>query len=307
MPARSEIEGEINQLRAASQDLVRRRYLKKLQEKTGNDVVVYASAFCSRRIGQIPPYLLQITMEDMQGFMAALHGLKGKRLDLVLHSPGGSLEAAEQVVQYLRAKYDYIKAIIPQNAMSAATLIACACDEICMGKQSALGPIDPQITFPTKDGFRTAPAFDLLAEFEQAKGEVSADAKVSPIWVNKIRDYPPGILNTCKRTTELSKEKVKAWLAAYMFKGDGQSVQKAEEIGNWLGNAAEHKTHGRPINVGLAQEKGLKVTALEADQELQDLVLSVFHATAVTFDHTGCVKFVENHEGRGWFISGPPS
>ena len=43
-----------------------------------------------------------------------------------------------------------------------------------MGKQSALGPIDPQITFPTKDGFRTAPAFDLLAEFAQAKAEVSA-------------------------------------------------------------------------------------------------------------------------------------
>ena len=82
----------------------------------------------------------------------SLHGLTGKELDLILHSPGGSLEAAEQIVTYLRSKYDNIRAIVPQNAMSAATMIACACDEIMMGKHSALGPIDPQITVPTQVG-----------------------------------------------------------------------------------------------------------------------------------------------------------
>lgn len=303
MPARNEIQGEINQLRTASQDLIRRRYLQSLHAKTGHDTVVYATAFTSSRIGQIPPYLLQITGEDIQGFMAALHGLKGDKLDLLLHSSGGSLEAAEQVVQYLRAKYAYIRAIVPQNAMSAATMIACACDEIVMGKQSALGPIDPQITFPTKDGFRTAPAFDLLAEFAQAKAEVSADARVAPIWVNKIRDYPPGILNTCKRTTELSVEKVKAWLATYMFRDETDAESKADGIAVWLGRAVEHKTHGRPINFTLAQERGLRVVPLEGDQEFQDLVLSVFHAICITFEVTPCVKFVENHAGRGWFVA----
>jgi len=33
--------------------------------------------------------------------MAALHGLKNDKLDLILHSPGGSLDAADQIVQYL--------------------------------------------------------------------------------------------------------------------------------------------------------------------------------------------------------------
>jgi hypothetical protein len=277
-----------------------------LQAKTGRDVIIYATAFTSSRIGQIPPYMLQITAEDIQGFMAALHGLNGKSLDLILHSSGGSLEAAEQVVQYLRAKYDHIRAIVPQNAMSAATMIACACDEIVMGKQSALGPIDPQITFPTKDGFRTAPAFDLLAEFSQAKAEVSADPKVAPIWVNKIRDYPPGILTTCKRTTELSVEKVKVWLALYMFRGEPDAGGKAEAIAGWLGTAMEHKTHGRPINLTLAQEKGLKVVPLEGDQGFQDLVLSVYHASCISFEVTPCVKFIENHNGRGWFIAAQP-
>src|SRR5438876_8823102 len=88
MPGRNEIQGEINQLRAASQDLIRRRYLQMLQQKTGHDIIVYATAFTSSRIAQIPPYMLQITGEDIQGFMAALHGLNGNRLDLILHSSG---------------------------------------------------------------------------------------------------------------------------------------------------------------------------------------------------------------------------
>ena len=82
--------------------------------------------------------------------MSALHELKGEELDLILHSPGGSLEVSEQVVTYLRSKYRHIRAVVPQNAMSAATMIACACDGIVMGKHSALGPIDPQITVPHK-------------------------------------------------------------------------------------------------------------------------------------------------------------
>ena len=55
-----------------------------------------------------------------------MNGLRNDKLDLIIHSPGGSVEAAEQIVNYLRAKYAHIRAIIPHSAMSAATMIACA-------------------------------------------------------------------------------------------------------------------------------------------------------------------------------------
>lgn len=139
MPTRAELEREL--LRCG--DELRHRYLKRLHEITKRDVILYASGFTSLKAGTVPPWTLSIGIQDVQCFMAALHGLKGRELDLVLHSPGGSLESAEQLVQYLRSKYDHIRAIIPQNAMSAATMIACACNEIVMGKQSALGPTDP--------------------------------------------------------------------------------------------------------------------------------------------------------------------
>jgi ClpP class serine protease len=120
MPARSEIQAEIT----AAQDKVRRKYLKGLANHTGTDTILYASAFTSKRIPNLPGYVLSVTIEDMQGFMAAVHGLKSPNLDLILHSPGGSLEAAEQIVNYLRAKFTKIRAFVPQNAMSAATMIA---------------------------------------------------------------------------------------------------------------------------------------------------------------------------------------
>ncbi len=40
----------------------------------------------------------------------------------------------------------------------------------------------------------------------------------------------------------------------------------------------------------LAQEKGLKISLLEDNQQFQDKVLSVFHSTLGTFEVTPCVK-----------------
>lgn len=302
MPARSEIQAEIT----AAQDKVRRKYLKQLANHTSTDSILYASAFTSKRVPNLPGYVLSVTIEDIQGFMAAVHGLSGPNLDLILHSPGGSLEAAEQIVNYLRAKFTKIRAIIPQNAMSAATMIACACDEIVMGKESALGPIDPQITLPGPNGPFTVAAHSVLREFQFAQQSVANDPRVAPLWVSKIKDYPVGLLDLCDQTISVSKERVRTWLGQYMFKGEADGQAKANEIAEWLGTATNHKTHGRPISITEAQAKGLKITPLESDQKVQDLVLSVFHAMCITFETTGCVKLIENQHEKGWYVALAP-
>jgi len=210
------------------------------------------------------------------------------------------MEAADQIVQYLRSKYDHIRAIVPQNAMSAATMIACACDSIVLAKHSALGPIDPQVTFPTPAGLFTAPAQAILDEFETAKKEIAANPASAPLWLMKIQGYPHGFLTLCQTTLDLAKDKVAGWLDTYMF-AQTQAPKPGRAIADWLGDAKEHKTHGRPISADLAASKGLKIQNLEDDQTLQDLVLSVFHASIVTFQVTNCVKMIEGHHGRGLY------
>jgi hypothetical protein len=104
MPTRGEIQEDIIRRKGTAQDEVRRAYLRQLADHTGRDTILYASAFTSRG-SDVPPLALSVTLDDVQGFMAALHGLKHHELDLILHSPGGSMEAADQIVQYLRSKY----------------------------------------------------------------------------------------------------------------------------------------------------------------------------------------------------------
>lgn len=299
MPTREFITGEMERQRNGGRkaaDDVRRKYIKKLHQLTGRDTVLYFSAAGIPRPFPVPQQAVAVANDDVQGFMASLHGLKGDKLDLMLHSPGGSPEAADQIVQYLRAKYNDIRVIVPQYAMSAATMIACAADCIVMGKHSAIGPIDPQLPI----GGRMMPAQAILDEFEVARNEVAQDPKLANLWASRFTSLPPGSLMFCHQAIALGKEKVRTWLASYMFKG--KDDQKANEIADWLGEFKEHKTHGRPIGYDLAEKKGLQVVRLEDDQRLQEAVLSVFHAAMLTFETTHCMKLIENHNGKGHFL-----
>ena len=303
MVARNEIFEEVAKEKNAAQDTIRRKYLIELAEYTGRDTVILSSAFSSAKLPNLPNFLVSITNEDIQGFMSAFNGLNGNKLDIILHSPGGSLEATEQIVKYIRTKYNHVRAIIPQNAMSAATMLACSCDIILMGKHSAIGPIDPQITFPTESGHFTAPAQSILDEFEKAKEEIKTDPSTAPIWVRRIDKYPIGFLKICENTISLSKEMVMDWLKTWMLKNNPKKEILANEIVNWLGDTNQHKTHGRPLDINEAKNKGLVVEALEDDNTLQDKILSVFHATMATHQFSNCTKFIENHKGKGFFVN----
>lgn len=138
-------------------DIVRRKYLAALTSHTGRNSILYATKWTQP--GGADPGLISISPEDVQGLMEVVHKLDGKKgLDLILHSPGGSPDAAEALVHYLRSKFNNIRVIVPQAAMSAATMLACAADRIVMEKHSSLGPIDPQFLLQGPGGTMAHPA-----------------------------------------------------------------------------------------------------------------------------------------------------
>lgn len=147
-------------------DIIRREYLKALHEKTQRNIIAYYSGWLSK-----PNTILNLDIvdEDKNGFMMAIHNLdRTKGLDLIIHTPGGNIAATESIVDYLRRMFpDDIRAIIPQIAMSAGTMLACACNTILMAKHSNLGPIDPQ--------FGPYPAHGVIQEFRRAYREIKRD------------------------------------------------------------------------------------------------------------------------------------
>ncbi|KIF60757.1 serine protease [Pseudomonas fluorescens] len=268
-------------------DEVRRKYLGLLQAKTGRNVIAYYSGFLQK-----PGYTIgQINDDDKNGFMNAVHGLdRAKGLDLILHTPGGDLPAAESIVHYLRQMFGFdIRAIIPQIAMSAGTMISCACKEIVMGKQSNIGPFDPQLG--------GLPAHGVLEEFEKAIQMVKADPQSTPIWQTIISKYHPTFLGECEKAIELADLVVRSWLVTGMFGGDQDAMTKAENIVLALNDHAGTKTHSRHLHIEDAMNIGLKVVQLEDDPELQDLVLTVHHSYMHTFANTSAGKIIENHAG----------
>ncbi|WP_376791425.1 hypothetical protein [Thermoflexus sp.] len=66
-------------------------------------------------------------------------------IDLILHTPGGLVLAAEQIAQALVRHPAKVTVFIPHYAMSGGTLIALAADEIVMDENAVLGPVDPQL------------------------------------------------------------------------------------------------------------------------------------------------------------------
>src|SRR5438874_430873 len=116
-------------------DKVRRKYLALHYQRSKRATILYATKWTDVD-PEVPPNAVAVADGDMQGFMEACYEVEEKQLDLILHSPGGSLEAAEAIVDYLRARFDHIRVIVPHAAMSAATIIACAADEILMGEHS---------------------------------------------------------------------------------------------------------------------------------------------------------------------------
>ena len=87
---------------------------------------------------------------DLLPISDQLANLKGTKLDLILETPGGAGEVAEDIVRMIRKKYDDVAVIVPGWAKSAGTIIAMAADEILMGPTSALGPIDARLSWQGK-------------------------------------------------------------------------------------------------------------------------------------------------------------
>ncbi|HOI55672.1 MAG TPA: ATP-dependent Clp protease proteolytic subunit [Phycisphaerae bacterium] len=275
-------------------DLIRRKYLTLLAEHTGRSTILYASKFTQptqQPIGQF----VTISDGDLQGIMTVIHKLPGKKLDLILHSPGGSPQAAEAIVSYLRSRFSHIRVIVPHLAMSAATMIACAADTVVMGEHSFLGPIDPQLVFNAG----VVPAEAILDQFDLAKKEC-VDPKNLGAWMPMLPQYGPALLVQCRHALDLARQLVEGWLRTYMLKSDPQGPANAKAIADWLGQHGHWKSHSRHIPREELRNRGLRIEDLEKDNKAQDLILSVFHATTHTLQASTAVKIIENNLGRAY-------
>jgi len=92
------------------------------------------------------PFARHITVEDSEQVLRAIRLTPPDLpIDLIVHTPGGLVLAAEQIARALKAHPGRTTVFVPHYAMSGGTLLALAADEIVMDENAVLGPVDPQV------------------------------------------------------------------------------------------------------------------------------------------------------------------
>lgn len=155
-------------------------------------------------------------------------------IDLVLHTPGGLVLAAEQIACALKRHKGKVTVFVPHYAMSGGTLIALAADEIVMDPNAVLGPVDPQLA--TGQGY--IPAASVLKALEEP---------------NPNREDQTLILGDIAR-----KAIQQVYETVYALLRDKLPEEKAQEVARMLSEG--RWTHDYPITVEELRAMGLPVS-----------------------------------------------
>lgn len=176
-----------------------------------------------------------INIEDSEQVLRAIRLTdEDVPIDIVLHTPGGLVLAAEQIACALRRHKAPVTVFVPHYAMSGGTLIALAADEIIMDPNAVLGPVDPQIGDPQHGHYAAA---SILAALEQA---------------NPNRDDHTLILGDIARKAIRQVNRV-----VFDLIKDKMTEEKAKELAALLSTGTW--THDYPISLEEAQNLGLPV------------------------------------------------
>ena len=272
------------------------------KRRGGAAVIFYASAFL-QKIDNGNASI--INSEDINGFMNALYEAPtDKGLILMLHTPGGDPNAVESIVEYLHAKFTHIDVIVPYLAMSGGAMISLASDRIVLGRQSQLGPIDPQFVI----GNKVHSARAIQEGFKKAREDIEKDTKLAHLWAPILQNMGPSLVLEADKNLAYSKGLVVNWLNKRMLKDindEEERKEKTNKIAAYFNaeDTPDHgqiHVHGQRIGAAKLEELGLKVELLEKDQDLQNDVLTAYHLMTLIFETTASLKFIASDRGKMW-------
>lgn len=264
----------------------RKKQLGLISQLRGNRDVLVVAADLNKMEGQIA-----INYSDLLAVNDQLSVLKGDAIDLLLETPGGSGEVAEDIVRLLHQKYQEVAVIVPGYAKSAGTIIAMAGDEILMGPESALGPIDAQLMWQGK----TFSADALLKGIEKIKEEIQRTGVLNKAYIPILQGISPGEIQSAENALEFARALVTEWLGRYKFKNwshhstTGQPVTedekkaRAAEIAGQLCDHSKWLTHGRSIKLDDFAAMRLLITDYSQSAELCEAIRRYYTLLQMTF------------------------
>jgi ClpP class serine protease len=211
----------------------RRRVIGELEKKRETRVIVLIHRQETLALLGFP-VARYISIQDSEEILRAIKLTDDEvPIDLVLHTPGGLVLAAEQIAYALCRHPSKVTVFVPHYAMSGGTMIAMAADEIVMDENAVIGPVDPQLG--------EMPAASILSvldkkDFNEIDDETLIQADIARKAIDQVQ-------STLKRI---------------VFARGKMDERKSEELARTLSSGKW--THDYPISVDEARSLGLTVS-----------------------------------------------
>jgi len=262
---------------------------------------VYAAAV-GKPIPAVP--LEQADFYVIRDLLASKKDLQ--KVDMYIETPGGSGETAEEIVRFLRNNFDTVSFAVSGEAKSAGTIIVLSGDEILMTETGSLGPIDAQM----KIGRSVISAYDYIEWVKEKREEAKLQGILNPFDATMVAQITPGELGSVFHALKFAEDLVVEWLINYKFKKwtvtetrkipvtEEMKRKRAKEIAKELINHSKWRSHGRSIKIGDLEEIGLKITRIDDDPKLAEIVYRIQTVCRLLFENTTAFKIFATHDNK---------
>ena len=223
------------------------------------------------------------------------------KIDVIIHSPGGDLEASFRT-PYIFKTYcpDYV-AIVPKFAKSGATLFALGASKIIMGQWAELGPLDPQIPSPSSTSSTDRHYFSspesALESFHALRFAQKEVTEYLDIFVNFLKERgisPRHAVQEAKELVEATIGRIYSNVSPFELGNSGRALEVMERYCAKILNASyennkdsisqklvwDYPDHGFFIDAVEARQIGLNVSI--ANEETQVLLDEFFDQLSQT-------------------------
>ncbi len=240
--------------------------IKKLEELRGSRVITYITGDRNPTAAQIFDDALRPIYEQLRSFADP------KKLDVFVYSRGGAIDVPWRIATALRQTSKEWNILIPFRAHSAATLLALGADEIVLGKNGEMGPIDPIMTLqrivPVPGGGTNivpdpVPVEDIMAYLRLAveRGGLSDQTALSASFAKLTDRIDPPSLGNAYRTYSHIRDVARRMLLSRKNPAPQAAMESIIET-----LAEKVYAHGHAIGFSDAKTIGLPV--VQANPEL---------------------------------------
>lgn len=277
------------------------KLISEYNKLRGTYLFVYAAA-----IGKPIP---GITLEQADFYVIRdlLAGKKDhQKVDMYIETPGGSGETAEEIVRFLRNNFGTVSFVVSGEAKSAGTIIVLSGDEILMTETGSLGPIDAQMRI----GRSVVSAYDYIEWVEEKRKDAEKQGVLNPFDATMVAQITPGELGSVFHALKFAEDLVVEWLTKYKFKNwtvtevrkipvtEEIKKKRAGEIAKELTNHSKWRLHGRSIKIDDLEAIKLKITRVDNDPKLAEIVYRIQTVCRLLFDSTTIFKIFATADNK---------